>query len=188
MLPLESVGLMVASPSSRASQKSIVLTKISARTIPAEATVTMMPETTIVTVHMTPCTAAVDFGTPQANDCPRNPHGPKLACPDCNCRPFLPDVQCNACMHVGHVARHCDMLATAICLKRYIKKDLLPAIRDLIEQDWLSCWKERLGNPDSTPRQVLHAYIEELDIMIACLDDAMEWSCWDNDDNGNPNE
>jgi hypothetical protein len=37
-----------------------------------------------------------------------------LARPDRNRRTFLPDVQCAACKRVGHVAKHCDMLATAI--------------------------------------------------------------------------
>jgi hypothetical protein len=35
-------------------------------------------------------------------------------------RPFLAEVQCEACKRVGHVAKHCDMLAAAICLERYI--------------------------------------------------------------------
>ena len=42
----------------------------------------------------------------------------QLARLDRNCRPFLPDVQCAACKRVGHVAKHCNMLATAICLER----------------------------------------------------------------------
>jgi len=42
------------------------------------------------------------------------------------------------------------------------------------------CHKERLGNPSQTPRQDLRAYVEELDITVAGLDDAMEWDYWDN--------
>jgi hypothetical protein len=80
------------------------------------------------------------------------------------------------------------MLATAICLERYMKRDLSSTVRDSIEQDWLACWKERLGNPDKTPRQVLRAYVEELDITVAHLDDAMEWVCWDDDIDGNHNK
>jgi hypothetical protein len=41
-----------------------------------------------------------------------------ITVPDRNRRPFLPDVQCAACKRVGHVAKHCDMLATTICLER----------------------------------------------------------------------
>ena len=66
------------------------------------------------------------------------------------------------------------MLATAICLERYMKNDLSPAIRDSIEQEWLDRWKERLGHPTQTPHQVLRAYVEELDITVAGLDDEME--------------
>jgi hypothetical protein len=108
------------------------------------------------------------------------PQGPgHLARTDQNRHSFLPDIQCAACKQVGHVAKHCDMLATTICLEHYMKKDLLSTIWDAIEKDWLAKWKERLGNPDITPQQVMRAYIEELDITVAHLDDTMDWGCWD---------
>jgi hypothetical protein len=59
------------------------------------------------------------------------------------------------------------MLATAICLERYMKKDLSASICDAIERELLARWNERLGNPENTPRQVLRAYVEELDITVA---------------------
>jgi hypothetical protein len=105
----------------------------------------------------------------------------QLARPDHNRRPFLPDVQCAACKKVGHVAKHCDMLATTICLERYMKHDLSHSVRDAIEKDWLERWKERLGNPDGTPRQVMRAYVEDLNITVARLDNEMEWECWADD-------
>jgi len=74
------------------------------------------------------------------------------------------------------------MLATAICLERYMKHDMSARIRDSIEKEWLECWKERLGNPTQTPRQILRSYVEDLDITVAGLDDVMEWDCWDNPD------
>jgi hypothetical protein len=86
---------------------------------------------------------------------------------DRNRHPFLPNVPCVACKHVGHVAKHWDMLATAICLERYMKHDLLASVRDSIERDWLEHWKHGLGNPDSTLCQVLQAYVKELDITVA---------------------
>jgi hypothetical protein len=111
------------------------------------------------------------------------PHGPgRLARPDCNRRLFLPDVQCAACKQVGHVAKHCDMLATAICLEWYMKHDISPTICDSIEKEWLDRWRERLGHPTNTPRQVMCAYVEELDITVAGLDDQMEWDTWEDDD------
>jgi hypothetical protein len=73
------------------------------------------------------------------------------------------------------------MLATAICLERYMKVDLSPQLQDSIEKEWLDRWKERLGNPSQTPRQILRAYVEELDIMVAGLDDQMDWDTWDED-------
>jgi hypothetical protein len=74
------------------------------------------------------------------------------------------------------------MLATAICLERYMKQDMSAALRDSIEKEWLDRWKERLGNPTQTPRQILQAYVEELDITVAGLDDVMEWDYWYNSD------
>ena len=110
----------------------------------------------------------------------RTPGGRRnLARPDRNRHPFLPDVQCAACKRVGHVATHCDMLATAICLERYMKHDMSATIRDSVEKEWLDCWRDRLGNPTQTPRQVLRAYVEELDITVAGLENAMEWDTWD---------
>ena len=60
-----------------------------------------------------------------------------------------------------------------------MKKDLSSALRDTIEQEWLEKWRDRLGNPSSTPRQVLRTYVESLDITVAGLEDSMDWSCWD---------
>ena len=73
------------------------------------------------------------------------------------------------------------MLATAICLERYMKHVLSTLTRDSIEKDWLTRWNERLGNPDCTSRQVMRNYVEDLDITIAHLDDEMDWDCWDVD-------
>jgi hypothetical protein len=90
-------------------------------------------------------------------------------------------MQCAACKRVGHVAKHCDMPAMAICLEQYMKHDLLVLVHDTIERDWLNHWKECLGNPNTTPHQVLWAYMEELDITVTRLDDAMEWERWARD-------
>ncbi len=59
---------------------------------------------------------------------------------------------------------------------------LLSTVWDAIEKDWLAKWKERLCNPDITPWQVMQANIEELDITVAHVNDAMDWRCWDDDD------
>ena len=75
------------------------------------------------------------------------------------------------------------MLATAICLERYMKHNISVTICDSIEKEWLDRWKERLGNPTQTPRQILQTYVEELNITVAGLDEATEWDYWDGGDN-----
>jgi hypothetical protein len=82
---------------------------------------------------------------------------------------------------VRGLRQHCDMLATAICLERYMKHDLTTSSRDLIEKDWLMRWTERLGNPNRTPHQIMRTYVEDLDITIAHLNDEMDWDWWDFD-------
>jgi hypothetical protein len=63
-----------------------------------------------------------------------------------------------------------------------MKKDLLSTIWDSVKKDWLARWKERLGNPDVTPRQVMRAYVKNLDVTVAHLDGETDWGgCWDND-------
>jgi hypothetical protein len=112
-------------------------------------------------------------------DCPHPQRNPgRLARLDLNRRHFLPNVQCTACKRVGHEAKHCDMLATAICLERYMKHNMSDSVRDAIKKDWLARWKDRLENPDCTPCQVLRAYVEEPDITVAWLDETMERDCW----------
>ncbi len=70
------------------------------------------------------------------------------------------------------------MLAMAICLKRYMKHNLSPSIWNSIEKDWLAQLRECLGNSDGTPQQVLRAYVEELDITVAFLNEEMDLDCW----------
>ncbi len=69
-----------------------------------------------------------------------------------------------------------------------MKKDLSAPLRDGIEQEWLTKWKDRLGHPTSIPRQVMRTYVEALDITVASLDEEMDWSCWDDGDANEPRE
>jgi hypothetical protein len=73
------------------------------------------------------------------------------------------------------------MLATAICLERYMKHDLSASSQDAVKKEWLAKWKERLGHPTTTPRQIIRTYVEGLDITVATLDDEMDWDCWNGD-------
>ena len=63
-----------------------------------------------------------------------------------------------------------------------MKQVLSPGLRDTIKKEWLDLWKERLGNPTQTPRQILRTYVEDLDITVAGLDNEMEWDFWDTAD------
>jgi hypothetical protein len=47
-----------------------------------------------------------------------------------------------------------------------MKHDLSPTVRDAIEKVWIDRWREQLGNPDETPRQIMRAYVEDLDITV----------------------
>ena len=132
-----------------------------------------------------------DDGTPERprKSGGRFQHGPgQLACPNCNHHPYMKDEQCAACRRIGHVAKRCDMLATAIGLKKYMKKDLSPSLCDQIEKEWLHRWKEKLENPVHTPCQVLWSYVDDLGISVTKLDAEMEWNCWDKEEDDYANE
>jgi hypothetical protein len=73
------------------------------------------------------------------------------------------------------------MLAVALFVNWYTKADLSDAQRSKIEQDWLACWKEELGRPGRTPRQVMRTYCEMHNISSEDVDDAMDWDCWPED-------
>jgi hypothetical protein len=62
----------------------------------------------------------------------------------------------------------------AIFLERYMKHDMSASICNSIEKEWLNRWKEQLGNPTTTLRQVLRAYVEDLDITVTNLDGEMD--------------
>ncbi len=55
-----------------------------------------------------------------------------------------------------------------------MKNDLSATLCDAIEKEWLEHWKEQLGNPNTTPCQVMQTYVEALDITIASLDEGMD--------------
>jgi hypothetical protein len=77
---------------------------------------------------------------------------------------------------------NCDMLAMALFLDCYTKRDLSDADRNAIESKWLGRWKDRLGNPARTPRQVMQTYCKLSNITMDSLDLAIDWECWPNTD------
>jgi hypothetical protein len=103
-------------------------------------------------------------------------HG-RPARPNQRRRPFQPGVQCDACKRMGHTAVNCDMLAMALFLEGY-RKDLSKTDRSAIETKWISRWKECLGHPAHTPRQIMKTYCKETNVTPDSLDLAMDWDCW----------
>ncbi len=83
---------------------------------------------------------------------------------------------CKACQQVDHCAVDCNMLAMALCLKRYMKGHLLDAARDTIESKWANQWKEQYDNPCCKPRQVIRMYLDELDMTGTALDAQFDWT------------
>jgi hypothetical protein len=63
-----------------------------------------------------------------------------------------------------------------------MKRDLSSETHNAIEKDWLAKWGAKLGNPMGTLRQVLCAYIKELDTTVRHLNESIDWDCWDDND------
>ena len=76
------------------------------------------------------------------------------------------------------------MLAITLFLNRYIKSSLPDNSRRTIESAWVARWKEKLGQPQRSPSQVMKAYCDDLDITAGHLDQAMDWDCWPEDEYG----
>ena len=75
------------------------------------------------------------------------------------------------------------MLAIALFLDKH-KKTLTDVSRRTIESAWVARFKEKLGQPQRSPTQVMKAYCEDLDITSGHLDLAMDWDCWPEDEYG----
>jgi hypothetical protein len=97
--------------------------------------------------------------------------------PDQCCHAYKPGVQCDACKRIGHNAVNCHMLAIALYINRYTK-DISADDRSAIESCWLEKYKAKLGQPARTPRQVMHTYCDNYNIIPDHLDQAMDWECW----------
>jgi len=69
------------------------------------------------------------------------------------------------------------MLAIALFVDRH-KDRLSDAEKSSIEDKWISRWKDTVGQPTRTPRQVMWAYCKALDITAEHLVEAMDWECW----------
>ncbi len=69
----------------------------------------------------------------------------RYVCPDRNRSAFLPDTICDACRRPGHVAATCDVLAKALFIEKY-KRDISGDLKDKLERDWISRWKDTVGS------------------------------------------
>jgi hypothetical protein len=69
------------------------------------------------------------------------------------------------------------MLAIALFLDRY-KLDMSETDKSQLESKWLSWWKDRVGQPARTPRQLMRTYCDTLNITPEHLDQAMQWESW----------
>ena len=69
------------------------------------------------------------------------------------------------------------MLAIALFVERH-KDQMSEAKKSSIEEKWTACWRNKLGQPNRTPRQVMRAYCNKLDITAEHLIAAMDWDCW----------
>ncbi len=63
-----------------------------------------------------------------------------------------------------------------------MKHSLTDIARGKLEEAWLKRWKEQLGHPSRTPRKVLRAFLDTMDMSIDELDHQMCWDCWPSDD------
>ena len=73
------------------------------------------------------------------------------------------------------------MLALALFIERH-KMSLSNVEHNKIESKWIARWKERLGHPAHTPRQVMRTYCDGMNITEDTLDLAMDWECWPESD------
>jgi hypothetical protein len=73
------------------------------------------------------------------------------------------------------------MLAIALFMNRH-KDRLLENEKSSIEKKWIARWKDNVGQPTCTPRQLMQTYCEELDISAEHLIEAMDWDCWTTSD------
>ena len=73
------------------------------------------------------------------------------------------------------------MLAIALFVERH-KNQLSDSEKSSIEDKCVARWKDKIGQPTRTPRQVMRTYCKDLDISPDHLAQAMDWECWPTSD------
>jgi hypothetical protein len=51
-----------------------------------------------------------------------------------------------------------------------------------LEAAWLDRWSSKLDPPPRSPRTVMRAYLDDMDLTLDDLDAQMCWECWPSDD------
>ena len=70
------------------------------------------------------------------------------------------------------------MLAIALFIDRYTNKDMSETDKTDIKHCWLVHWKDKLGMPARTARQVMRTYCDSYNITPEFLDHVMDRDCW----------
>jgi len=109
------------------------------------------------------------------------PRGRSFPDPTRNRRPFV-NQQCPACGKVGHIWNNCDMLAMAITIKHFMDGQASAETLQGIESDWLNRHRGRLQQDSRSPRLVLRAYADNLQISEDDIEHQLDWAAWDDDE------
>ena len=109
------------------------------------------------------------------------PRGRSFPDPTRNRRPFV-NQQCPACGKVGHIWNNCDMLAMAITIKHFMDGQASAETLQGIESDWLNRHRGRLQQDSRSPRLVLRAYADNLQISEDEIEHQLDWAAWDDDE------
>ena len=109
------------------------------------------------------------------------PRGRSFPDPTRNRRPFV-NQQCPACGKVGHIWNNCDMLAMAITIKHFMDGQASADTLQGIESDWLNRHRGRLQQDSRSPRLVLRAYADNLQISEDDIEHQLDWAAWDDDE------
>jgi hypothetical protein len=74
------------------------------------------------------------------------------------------------------------MHAQALFLTKYMKHSMNEAAKEKVEAAWLARWHAHLDKPTRTPRTVMRAYLDTMDMTVEDLDGQLCWDCWPDDD------
>jgi len=74
------------------------------------------------------------------------------------------------------------MLAMAITIKHFMDGQASPNTLHSIESDWLNRHRGRLQQDSRSPRLVLQAYADNLQISEDDIEYQLNWAAWDNDE------